>query len=87
VVEGALFATGILLYLRTTQAKNKKGHYGLWALIGFLVLVYMGNLFGPPPTRVTDIAWVSQAQWVLVLWAYWLDSNREVKLVVAGPVA
>jgi FtsH-binding integral membrane protein len=79
VVEGLIFATGMTLYLRLTKSKNRAGSVGVWALVGFLVLIYVGNLFGPPPPSTTAIAWVGQSQWLLVAWAYWVDRNRVVR--------
>ncbi|MBK0402792.1 hypothetical protein I5M27_07325 [Adhaeribacter sp. BT258] len=76
VVEGLLFMAGIYFYAKNTQAKNKAGKWGFWSLVAFLVLIHAGNLFGPVPTEVTEIAWVGQLQWLLVIWAYWLDRNR-----------
>lgn len=76
LVEGCIFIVGLVLYLRVTRAKNRAGRYGLWGLVGFLVLVYLGNLFGPPPQSTTAIAWVGHLQWLLVIWAYWVDRNR-----------
>ena len=52
------------------------GTYGLVSLVGFLALIYVANLFGDPPPNVTAIAWVGQAQWLLVAWAYWVDSRH-----------
>lgn len=76
VVEGLIFAVGLVLYLRTTRARNRVGSYALWALVGFLVLIYLGNSFGPPPTSTGAIAWVGELQWLLIAWAYWVDHNR-----------
>lgn len=77
IVEGIVFGIGLVLYMRSTRAKDKIGQIGFWALIGFLVFIQVGNYFGPPPTEVTDIAWVGQLQWILVLWGYWVDKHRE----------
>jgi len=77
IVEGLIFIGGIYLYLKTTKAKNKTGNFALWGLILFLVLIYMGNLFGPPPDSVQAIAIVGNAQWLIILWGYWIDRNRE----------
>jgi hypothetical protein len=77
VVEGLIFAGGIVLYLRSTRAKNRAGSYGLWGLIVFLAAIHIGNLFGPPPSNVGMIAWAGHLQWIFVLWAYWVDRNRE----------
>jgi len=77
LVEGLIFAGGVYLYLKTTKAKNKTGNFALWGLILFLVLIYIGNLFGPPPDSVQAIAIVGNAQWLIILWGYWIDRNRE----------
>ena len=78
-LEGLIFITGLAFYLNTTMAKNKAGSYGFRGLILVLVLVYLGNLFGPPPPSVNAIAWAGQLQWIFVIWAYWVDKNRVVK--------
>lgn len=76
--EGGLFACGVGLYARATSPSDAIGRWGLVALIVFLLAVYGGNLFGPPPPSVRAIAWVGQLQWLLVLWAYWIDAHRHV---------
>ena len=84
VVELSIFAIGVWLYLRSTRALDRTGSIALWALVGFLLLVYAGNLFGPPPPSVTAIAWAGQAQWLLVLWAYWVDRHRAAVVTSVG---
>jgi hypothetical protein len=76
IVELAIFTIGFGLYLRSTRAADRIGSIAMWALVGFLLLVYFGNLFGTPPPSVTALAWVGQAQWLLVIWAYWIDRHR-----------
>jgi hypothetical protein len=83
VVELAIFAIGVGLYCRTTSASDRIGTVGLWSLVAFLLLVYLGNLFGQPPPNVTALAWVGHAQWLLVVWAYWVDRHRRVTRVEA----
>lgn len=78
LVELGLSAIGVWLYLRTTRAIDRTGVWALWALVVFLGLVYLGNLLGEPPPSTTAIAWVGQAQWLLVAWAYWVDRHRTV---------
>ena len=77
LLEGALFIWGLMLYLKTTTAKNKIGLYSFWSLVFFLVFIYIGNLFGPVPDKVSDIAWAGQLQWLLVIWGHWTDHNRK----------
>lgn len=77
VVEGTIFGIGVFYYWKATIAKNRKGEFGFWGLVIFLILVYFTNLFGPPPESVEAIPFVGFALWILVVWAYWIDRNRE----------
>ena len=80
IVEGFIFIAGAYLYIKTTKAENKKGSIGLWSLIIFLVIVYLMNVFGPPPPSPDAIAIVGLSQWLLIIWAYWIDKNRKVEI-------
>jgi len=79
-IEGLIFVLGVYFYVRSTQAKDKVGSIGFWALVVFLVVTYAGNVFGPPPTDPAAIAWVGESQWLIVLWGYWVDRHRTAKL-------
>ena len=76
IVEGFIFAAGSYLYFTSTKAENKKGSIGLWSLLGFLIIIYISNLAGSPPPDQLAIAIVGQSQWLLIIWAYWIDRNR-----------
>lgn len=75
-VELPVFAIGVWLYVRSTRAIDAVGKWVFWALVGFLLLIHAGNLLGDPPPSSDAIAWVGQAQWLLVLWGYWVDKHR-----------
>jgi hypothetical protein len=77
VIEGLIFCVGVYLYLKVTRSKNKTGSIALWVLIIFFITIYMSNLFGPPPPSVEAISWVGLTQWILILWGYLIDRNRE----------
>jgi membrane-bound metal-dependent hydrolase YbcI (DUF457 family) len=77
LVEFAILAMGAALYVRCTKAVDRAGVWGFWSLIVFLLVIQFGNIFGQPPPNVAAIAWVGQAQWLLVLWGYWVDRHRE----------
>jgi membrane-bound metal-dependent hydrolase YbcI (DUF457 family) len=77
-LELALFALGTAVYLRRTTAKDSIGRWGLWILLGFLLLVWLASLFGPPPPDEGPIAWSALALWLLIPWAYWVDRHRAV---------
>ena len=79
IVEGFIFAFGVFLYLRTTKAKNKKGTLTFWGLVIFLIVVYVMNIFGPPPQSADAIGYVGLSQWLIIAWGYWIDRNRIAK--------
>jgi len=78
IVEGLIFLVGAYIYIKITQAKNKKGSIGLWSLLVFLAVVYLLNIFGPPPPSEEPIAVVGLSLWLLVAWGYWIDRNRSM---------
>jgi membrane-bound metal-dependent hydrolase YbcI (DUF457 family) len=79
-VELAVFAVGVWLYATTTRAVNRTGSVALWAMVGVLLLIYAGNILGPPPPSLSAVAWVGQAQWLLIAWGYWIDRHRQARL-------
>jgi hypothetical protein len=78
ILEAGIFIAGVWLYLKISKAKNKSGTISLWSLIIFLLIIYLANLFGPPPPSEQPIAYLGFAQWLLVAWGYWIDRNRIV---------
>lgn len=77
ILEGLIFGLGVYFYYKVTKTKNKTGTYSLIGLIVFLILIYASNLFSPPPDSIEAIGIVGNAQWLIVLWGYWIDKNRE----------
>jgi hypothetical protein len=75
-VELLLFAAGLWLYTRATRARDRTGRVALWGLAGFLLAIYVANLFGPPPPSGMTAAWSALAMWLLVAWGYWVDRHR-----------
>ncbi|MCB1051195.1 MAG: hypothetical protein H6510_04285 [Acidobacteria bacterium] len=76
VVEFALFSAAIFFFKRTMNRLSKPVGWGYYALFGFLGLIYLGNLWGPPPPNVQAIAWAGHLQWLFVVWAYALDRQK-----------
>jgi len=85
VVEIAMFAAGLILYLKTTRARDKAGVYAFWSLMAVLFIAYLMNLLGPPPPSVRALAVGALLAWVFVPWAYWADRHREVGRGLTGP--
>ena len=78
VVEIGMFVAGVALYVTATRPLRRAGIVSFWSLVAFLVLVYLGNTFGPPPPSVTALEVLALCSWLLVPWAAWIGRTREV---------
>jgi hypothetical protein len=78
IAELSIFTAGVVLYARQTRARDRIGSVAFGSLVGFLLVVFLVNVFGPPPPSVGAVAWSAEAMWLLVIWAYWVDRHRMV---------
>jgi hypothetical protein len=78
VVEGGLLLAGLWLYLRTTRARNAAGRYVFWSFVGLQVVIWIANFVSPPPPDERTLALFGLAGWLLPVWAWWADRNRDV---------
>jgi hypothetical protein len=84
LVEGALFAAGVLVYARKTRPRDRVGQLAFWALVAFMVVIYVANLLGPPPPSARAVSIVTLFMWLFVPWGVWIDRHREP--VTSAPV-
>ena len=75
-VECALYAVGVWMYVRTTEARDAIGRWAFAALAAFLVLAYLAAVGTAPPSipalYISALAGAS----VLTLWSWWVDKHR-----------
>lgn len=77
VVEGALLAIGLALYVRAAPARDRIGHLALWSFVLVTTAIWLSGPFSPPPPSVQAIAAVGLAgAIVFVLWAWWIERHR-----------
>jgi membrane-bound metal-dependent hydrolase YbcI (DUF457 family) len=76
LIELAIYAIGIALYLRATRARDRIGSWGLWAYILVLAILYVMSNGSPPPSE-RALAWSALGIWLFVPWAWWVDKHRE----------
>lgn len=72
LVESALFAAGVAIYLRNAA----KVALAFWLLIAFFVVAYLGAAFGPPPPSAAAVAGSALALWLLPVWGWWIERRR-----------
>jgi membrane-bound metal-dependent hydrolase YbcI (DUF457 family) len=79
VIELAMLAAGIAIYLRATRARDRIGTYALWALAAFLVVAYGAAVFGPAPPSAQAVAASALAAYLMMAWGWWVDRHRDAK--------
>jgi len=75
-IEGFLFIGAVYIYIRTTKSIDRIGNYAFWGLIALLLISYIANIISPPPPNMTAVAYAGLAQWLFIVWAYWIDRHR-----------
>lgn len=76
LVEGAMFAAGIWIYLRTTRAVDRTGVYALWSFLVVSAIVWAAGPWSAPPPSPQALAWFALAGWLLIAWVWWADRHR-----------
>ena len=76
-IECAMFAIGVWIYARSAPSRDRIGTFAFWGLVVFLALIYLANIFGPPPPSVMAIAIAGIAGAALfTVWSWWADRHR-----------
>ena len=88
LLEVALIAAGIWLYLKSTKALDEKAYIGFWAGVTALAVLFIGVTYlGMHTDKIytilrrnlsTDmVVYGSLIQFAFVAWGYWLDRHRK----------
>lgn len=75
IIEGGIFIAGIYFFLKSDIVKDPKLGIRFWSLIIFLTIIYITNIYGPPPPSVEDVGYAGLAMWIFVVWGYWIDKK------------
>jgi len=78
-LEFLVFGGGIALYMRATEARDGVGRWAGWSLAAFILLAYLGSLFGGAPPDTRTLAYSALIMWLLLPWAAWAERHRARK--------
>ncbi len=78
VLEAAMLVGALWLYLKSTTASTTTGKYGMVVFVVFMLLMNIGNIFGPLQTDSKVVMSVSalSAYFLFAAIAFWLDKKR-----------
>jgi membrane-bound metal-dependent hydrolase YbcI (DUF457 family) len=78
-LEFAIFGIGVWMYVRVTRPRDWIGKYIFFAFLFMLLLLYLEIPFGSPPQSPRQIDYASIILTVVLLaWASWFDTHRDV---------
>jgi hypothetical protein len=80
-LEGVLFMGAVYFYTRATKSIDRVGNYAFWGLIALLLISYFANITSPPPPNMMAVAYTGIAQWLFIVWAYWIDRHRTMRTI------
>ena len=77
-LEAGLLLSALWLYLRSTSATTTVGKYGMGVFVFFLILVNVGNIFGPPmgDNKFGLAIFALTSYFLFAAVAFWLDTKR-----------
>jgi membrane-bound metal-dependent hydrolase YbcI (DUF457 family) len=77
-LEVPMYLAGLWVYYSSTRPRDRAGRYGFGFLAAALLVLYVGNLTGPPPPSVTALWSAAIAGSVIILAAaLWADRHRD----------
>ncbi|MBK9066350.1 MAG: hypothetical protein IPL76_05610 [Gemmatimonadetes bacterium] len=76
LVEGLLWVAGLVIYLRCTVTHSRAGRAAFWSFVLLCTGMWAAGPFGPPPPSVTGLAVFALVGWIVVPWAWWIESTR-----------
>jgi len=80
IVEGLVWAIGIVVYVSYTYAEKRAGIYGFWGIVVLLTALWSSGIAGPPPPNAATVEIANVIIFSLVVaWAYWIDGIRAPK--------
>ena len=78
-VEGALWAAGIVVFLRFYRPRGVQGRIAFWSFVLVASAIWISGRFSPPSPDVRTLALAALSGWIIVPWAWWIDRTTEAR--------
>jgi membrane-bound metal-dependent hydrolase YbcI (DUF457 family) len=79
-LEVPMYLAGLWVYFSATRPRDVVGRWAFSLLAATLLVIYAGNLMGPPPPSVSALWQVAIGGSVLILaWSWWADRHRDAR--------
>ncbi len=71
LVEGALWAVGIVVFLKVRH--GERGRLAFWSFVAVTTLLWATGPWSPPPPNSRALGWFALIGWIIVPWAALAD--------------
>jgi hypothetical protein len=85
LLDGGVFVAGLIVYLRTTRARDAIGRWALWSMIAVLVSIFASGFGAQAPMSQRAIGFSALGLWLFVPWSWWVDRHRAATIAPATP--
>lgn len=73
VIEGAMWLTGIAIYLRAAPPQGMQPRIAFWSLVVVATVMWAGGPWSPPPPSPRALGWFALIVWLIIPWAALAD--------------
>jgi hypothetical protein len=87
LVEGALWALSIALFLSVNRVQGWKGHLALWSFVLVSTFLWVSGPFSPPPPDAGSLAYFALIGWIILPWGWWIERTSGARPVKGVPAA
>ena len=79
LVEGALWVTGIVLFLGVRRPRGGLGKAAFWSFVLVSTLLWATAPYAPPPPDERSLAFFALIGWSVLPWAWWIERTSEAR--------
>lgn len=76
IVEGTMWAVGIVAYVRFQGIDRWRSRIAFWSLIAVTTAMWIAGPWSPPPPNARALAWFALVGWIIIPWAALAESPR-----------
>jgi hypothetical protein len=75
-IEGAMWVTGIVMYLRLPGVRSAGRQVAFWLLVGLTTVMWVSGPWWPPPPSAQALGWLGLIGWSIIPWSAWADRRN-----------
>jgi len=79
IIEGAMWLTGLVLYLHGRRSEGWAGPVALWSFVAVCTVMWAGGPWSPPPPSERALGWFALIGWIVLPWVALADRRYSIR--------